>query len=177
MQEDLTVQTISQSCMRNFLVISPQQLTNLYSDVNDLLEIFNRQDPEKGTKKYAADQEYLKQLFFNPIKVLREKYGTSLKLPRRVVDWDISNIEWIYYRSIRFATKLSAEFPKDSKKPTEKETLFLSNVLAIHALFKREVRSIFNKILVAEKIQLSFDFTKIMGGLDAKDRNDIGLGM
>ena len=169
--KETTAKTIAQSCLRNFLVISPQQLTNLYNDVNDLIEIYNEKN------KYAAEIEKLKNLFFNPIPYLKNKYKDSFHLPPKIIDWDVASIEWVYFRSIRFPTKLGKEFIVDTKKISESKTLLLADILRIHALFKREIRSIFNKVLIKEELELTFDFSKFGGvDIDGKDRIDIGIG-
>lgn len=169
-QEDLTVQSICSIYMGISITAHPQQLSIMLDKVWTLVETFNKQN------KYAEELKILNSLFFTPIDYLKKKYAEQFKLPKHPVDWNTANIEWALFRSTRFATKLGKEFIVDTKKATESKSLLLSDLLTISYLFKRETNSIFNKILVEEKINLHFDFGAFMqqqkGGVPDTNNSD-----
>lgn len=150
--ENQTVQSICNTYTGVLLTPHPQQLSNLLKFCLKLLDLYNSE------KKYEKDKKKLNELFFNPISYLKEKYSRQFKLPANPVDWDISNLEWVLYRSQRYPTKLGEEFTVDTRKATKNKKILLSQALTIAHLYKQEVDSVFNKILIEEKIQYSFNF-------------------
>lgn len=145
--DEKTIQSIFNVWFWNFQNHSIQQYSNLYLATVSILLFFN----EDG--KYEDDLKELKNIYFHPIIDFREKYP-DLKVTENPIDWDISKIEWCYYRDTQFKSKLLTEYFIDAKKAQEKKKLVLGEIITVLSLFKQEMFSKIVKILIENKLQI-----------------------
>lgn len=146
-QKEKTIQSIFNLWFWNFQNASLQQFSNLYHTTVAIIRFFNEE------KKYDADLKEMQSLFFHPIIKFREKYQ-DLNISKNPIDWDITKIEWCYYRDTKFKSKLATEYLIDSRKIQETKKLLLGEIITVLSLFKLEMFQIMIKILMENKLNI-----------------------
>lgn len=147
MERKVTKQSLFNLWFWNFQNPTLQQYSNLYHSTIAIIKAFN----DKGD--YNETLAKMDNLFFHPILFLKEKYN-EFKVTKNPVDWDISKLEWCYYRDTRFKSKLSTEYFTDSRKIQETKRLTLGEIITLLSLVKTELFEIIVKILIKEDIDL-----------------------
>ncbi len=147
-EDERTIQEIFKLWFWNFQNPSLQQFTNLYHATIAILQFFT------GTeKKFETEIIELNSLYFHPISNLQQKYS-ELTVSKNVVDWNISQLEWCYFRDTRRANKLGKEYYPDDHKRQEMKKITLGEMITSLSLFKLELFKIIIKILVETKFNI-----------------------
>ncbi len=152
MQQKETVRSVVNAWMGYCGRIHPQQLSDLWNTTNFLVDLFNKDD------KYNKEAAYMKRLFFEPIKTLKQDYP-ELVISKNIITWDISKLETCYYRDVIIGQKLSKEHFIDSRKKQEKKKIVFGEIVTIVSLFKRRLHKIMQMIVKDNELNISFEFS------------------
>ncbi len=151
-QQEKTIRSIINAWMGYCGRIHPQQFSDLWNTTNFLIDIFNKEG------KYDKETKYLKRLFFEPIKTLKEDYP-ELIISKNILSWDISKIETCYYRDVSLGRKLNKEHFIDSRKHQEQKKLLFGEIVTIVSLFKRGLHIVMQKIVKENELNIDFEFS------------------
>ena len=154
MESEKTIQELFKLWFWNFQNPNQNQFSNLYHITIAILKYFDKKNKGlEGKPNYKLEiEKELPYLYYKPIESLSKKHE-ELSIKSKL-DWNIPQLEWLYYRDSKFRTKLAKEYYPDTSKQQETKKISLAEMISILSAFKDELFEKIVQILLDENLNI-----------------------